>query len=206
MIQNRIENQVLKFIRSCGPLSIPEISYLIQNDNICLLLLDFESIQSKKTLKKIIKKSLRNLMQKRNLREYICDTGYKTRYGIPEKSMPDFTPLKLRLRIILRQCNECISWLIEYNYKFKHLTPYFCNLRKEKDDIVLKCYDYEDLKYIFYNYLFLGVFDNGKLRFPYKNNRTHVPELIIASKILRKKNQIYKNRKYSKYYFEEVFI
>lgn len=206
MIQNKLVHQVLKFIRSCGPLSVPEMIHLIQNDNLSLLSLDFESIQSKDVLNKKIKKCLKNLLENKNIREFTCDTGYKKRYGIPEVSIPDATPLKLRLRINLIECKECISWVIEFNDKFKHLTPFYCNRRKLEDDIGLNYYDYEALKYIFYNYLFLGVFDKGKLRFPYKNNKTHDPELLIASKILKEKNPIYKNRNYLKYYFKEVFV
>ena len=202
----KLKGLVLKYIRICGPLSIPELVYLIENDNYSFLILDYEIFNSKDMLKKYIRQSLKKLFKSEEIRIYQCQSGYKERYGIFEKSIPIQIPLKLTLKINLEKCQECLSWVVNYNDKYKHLTVYFCKSRETTDEVHLKYYDYEGLKFILYKYFLLGIFEKGKLRLPFKNNKTYNPELIIASKIFRSKNLEYKNRKYLKFNFKKEFI
>ena len=202
MNDTELADNILEILRSIGPMSIQEILYLLTNDNIWILKLNPSDIQSKENLEKNITNQIKKLAREEKIREYICETGYRRRYGIPEMNVSKDIPLQLDLKIALKKCSECLSWVINYTEKCKHMALYSCNIRKNIDDSHLNVIEYDNKMYVIYKSFFLGVFDRNKLRLPYKNNRNHIPELFIASKLA--KNQNINSREYLKLSFQEV--
>jgi len=200
MNENKINEVILDLVNTYGPLSVPEMIYSIQNN--ILYSIDLSSNKNKQITDYDIQKVLNSLIENKKIREFVCDTGYKRRYGIPELD----TSFKLSLKIEKKICPECGCWIIIYFKKVKHLEAFFCASRLNSDtkDIVL-CNYKAKIKFIIYENLFLGVIDNGVLRLPKVDRFSKIPELIIASKICMRKGKnknLFKNLKFN---FQEVF-
>ena len=132
MIRPKFIDNILEVIRTIGPMAIQEIIYLFLNDNFWILALNSNDISSSNRFQKKIQASINELVRQRKICEYLCDTGYRRRYGVPELDISLEIPLKLELNICLEKCRDCISWVINYSNKKKHLSFYSCNLRQKK--------------------------------------------------------------------------
>jgi len=130
MSNKELDKVILESIYTFGPLAIPEILYLFRNFFEWSFKLDFNDIS--KLNKNIILKNLNLLKKENKIREYLCDTGYRRRFGVSKLPFSVEFPLKLRLKIELKKCPNCLSWVIEYFNITKHLSLFSCDVRKKK--------------------------------------------------------------------------
>ena len=197
-----IKNELIELIKSHGPLAIPEITYIISEDPILFLKANLE-ITSLKIIKKRIKLELNELVNDQNIKHFECDSGYKIRYGMPNVHLDRNIPMRLKPKIFLKKCNECLAFVITLSNQTKHMSCFFCNSRTQSDDDNFFFINYDDKKFILYKNFFLGVFDNGKIRLPFKSNKTHEPEFFIALKKYNKKKRSFRLNKYLKLNLKE---
>ncbi|KKM21801.1 hypothetical protein LCGC14_1631760 [marine sediment metagenome] len=197
-----IKNELIELIKSHGPLAIPEIAHIISEDPILFLKTTLD-ITSLKIIKKKIKLELRELVKEQKIKHFECDSGYKIRYGMPNPHLDRYIPMRVKPKIILKKCDECLAFIITLSNKIKHISCFFCNSRDQSDDANIYFLNYDDRKFILYQNFFLGVFDNGKIRLPFKNNKTHEPEFFIALKKFNKKIKSYRTNKYLKLNLKE---
>lgn len=193
MKTKNLKEIVLESILTFGPLAIPEILYLLRNHLEWVIRLRFNEFSnlSHKKIFSIIKK----LQEKKKLRDYICDSGYRKRFGISKIPISVNYPLRLKLVVNLEKCPICLSWVIIYFDKKKHLFPFFCENRKKENCSELKFYNHNEKIYLIYKNLFLGIFDDGKLRLPKRDFIAKKPEIFIAMDLVNnKKNSIIKNK------------
>ena len=180
-----LKKVILEAIRSYGQISVQELLYLFIEDSkwIVKILKEFDS---KESFKSKIKKCLTLLIREENVREYICDSGYKRRYGIPELDLPKRIQLKLREYPKIKNCKECYFSVIVYNTKRRHTLPYLCSSRKNEDSTHLKIiFNGSNVRFVMFKSIFLGVLEKNTLRLPFKNNKNHVPEFFLAIKKLK---------------------
>jgi len=169
---------ILESIHTFGPLAIPEISYLFNTYIEWIFKLDFKDYSNLKQER--VSKILSKLQEKKKIREFLCDSGYRRRFGIPKIPFSVDFPLKIMLNIKLIKCPTCLSWVIKYFDKTKHLFPFLCENRKNEDNSYIKFYNYKEKKYLIYKELFLGIFEKGVLRLPYRDFVVNKPELFVA--------------------------
>lgn len=203
MNENNLSNIILESIYQFGPLAVPEIKYLLKNYFSWKIKLGVETLFKLKNYD--ISKYLNKLTETRKIREYLCESGYSSRYGISKLPFTSEYPLKLNLKIKLKKCSECSSWIIEYHNKKRHLFYFSCKKRDEIDDGNILFIRYNNKYFTIYNNLFLGVFEEGILRFPFRDYSKKKPELFLAMDIINKKQK--SDEFYSlKMNFEEVII
>lgn len=179
MSVNDLKKQVLDALRFHGQMSIQEILYLFFEDHKWIVKIVRE-LESKELFVKKIARSLKQLIKEGNVREYLCNSGYRRRYGIPELSISKKIPLKLKEIPIIKNCEECHFPIIIYKNKIRHFFPYLCNMRKNNDDLDLKILNGSNRRFVLYKSIFLGVLDNNIIRLPFKDNRNQIPEFFIA--------------------------
>lgn len=198
MNEKQLDKSILDIISSFGPISVQEISYVIKSNIIhssALLLEELASINHHKILG-----SLRRLIKEKVVKQFRCNSGYENRYGFPD--LPLTTNLDLKIELV--QCQECPSWLIKYSDQYKHISSFFCSFRDNDSQKLVLYRNYDDVFFIIYNSLFLGVFDNGLIRLPGQDRRKEKPEIIVVSDIIKKKKHhgnIFENLKFN---FKEV--
>lgn len=202
MSLNNLKKVILDAIRYYGQLSVRELLFLFVEEPKWFVKI-FKNFDSKDNLKKKIMSCLRLLIREGNIREYICDSGYKRRYGIPEIDLPIKIQLKLKEYPYIKNCRECYFPIIVYKCKIKHILPYSCSVRKNEDNKYLKLILFNSkLRFVVYKSIFLGVIEKNQVRLPYKENRNHIPEFFIAIQKLKDMN----GRKYLRLKFREVII
>lgn len=79
--------------------------------------------------------------------------------------------------------------------KKKHLFSFLCKHKEREDNSLIKFFNYDEKIFITYKELFLGVFEKGILRLPYRDFILNKPELFIAIDIY---NRNCKNNKINK--------
>ncbi|MEJ2248664.1 MAG: hypothetical protein P8Y97_03270 [Candidatus Lokiarchaeota archaeon] len=183
MNENNLSNIILESIYQFGPLAVPEIKYLLKNYFSWKIKLGVETLFKLKNYD--ISKYLNKLTETRKIREYLCESGYSSRYGISKLPFTSEYPLKLNLKIKLKKCSECSSWIIEYHNKKRHLFYFSCKKRDEIDDGNILFIRYNNKYFTIYNNLFLGVFEEGILRFPFRDYRISSKKYNLISKFLK---------------------
>ena len=195
MNQNNFKKTIIDALRTFGPLSFPELKYIFKNDISWNVKIENEYLFIKDGYN--IKKMLKDLSKEENIRRYECNTGYKYRYGISKISVKLDIPVKLKLKIDKELCQYCLSWVVNYFDKSKHLNRFHCEKRDQIDCENFRILNDLDKKYIIYKELFLGVFQDGNLRLPFRDFSNNEPEFFRAIKIYsRNKNEkLYSNLK-----------
>ena len=203
MNNQEAKNCILSALRHFGYLSFPEMLYLFKNHILWSLKLN--TYQFLEDNGSELNMFLKSLHRKENIRRFKCESGYKWRYGLSTKPIGLDIPLKLKLKIKLQKCLECSSWVIKYYKERKHLSGFFCREREECESKTVQLINYHHKKFIIFKNLLLGVFENNKLRLPFRDFIDNIPELYIALKIMAKKSdeKWYHNLKLS---LEEVLI
>jgi len=184
MSSKELGTLILESIHTFGPLAIPEISYLFNNYFEWIFKVDFKD--SSNLNQERVSKILNKLHEKKKIREYLCDSGYRRRFGISKIPFSIDFPLNLRLNIKLIKCPTCLSLIIKYFDKSKHLFPFLCENRENKDNSNIEFYSHKEKKYLIYKELFLGIFEKGVLRLPYRDYAVNKPELFIAIDLYNK--------------------
>lgn len=100
-----------------------------------------------------ISKNLKILKKKKKIREYICDSGYRRRYGISKLAFSIDFDLKLQLNIDLKKSPNCLSWIIEYfekklrakPLKVLQFSPTICTVSHFNSQMYTKNYIYFNL-------------------------------------------------------------
>lgn len=183
-----LKKVILEAIRFYGQMSVQELLYLfIENPKwIVKILKEFDS---KEHLKSKIKRCLTLLIREGHIREYVCDSGYRRRYGIPELDLPKRIQLKLKEYPKIKNCKECYFSVIVYNNKRRHILPYSCSTRKNEDNPHLNVvFIGSNIRFVVYKSIFLGILEENNIRLPFKNNKNHIPEFFIAIKKLKNVN------------------
>lgn len=201
MSVNRLKKKVLEVLYLFGQMSKQEMEYLFL-ENYSWIVKIAKEFESRKLFKRRLEKCFKLLIKEGNIREYLCDSGYRRRYGIPELPLSNKIQLKLKQYPKIEKCGECHFPIVIYKNKFKHLLPYFCDIRKNSDNVDLRVMNSSNIKFIFFKSSFLGVLDKNKIRLPFKDHKDHKPEFFIALEIYRKK---YKKKKLT-LRFQEVVV
>jgi len=174
-----LKKPVLEALWFYGQMSIQELLYLFLEDYLWIVKIAKE-LESKTLLEKKIEKCLKQLIREENIREYLCDSGYRRRYGIPKLPISKKIPLKLREFPKMKICKECHFPVVVYKNKIKHILPYHCSIRKNDDDKYLRVINGSDRRYVLYKSKLLGVLDKNSIRMPFKDNKNHIPEFFLA--------------------------
>lgn len=177
-----LKKPVLEALRFFGQMSIQELLYLFTEDYSWIVKIAKE-FESKALFKKKIEKCLKQLIREENIREYLCDSGYRRRYGILNQLISKIfkkIPLKLIGFPKMKICKECHFPVVVYKNKIKHILPYHCSIRKNDDDRYLKVVNGSDRRYVLYKSKLLGVLVKNSIRMPFKDNKNHIPEFFLA--------------------------
>jgi len=184
MSSKELGTLILDSIHTFGPLAIPEISYLFNNYFEWIFKVDFKDFSNINQDR--VSKILSKLQEKKKVSEFLCGSGYRRRFGISKIPFSVNFPLNLKLNIKLIKCPICLSWIVQYFNKIKHIFPFLCENRKNKDNSCIEFYNYKEKKYLIFRELFLGIFEKGVLRLPYRDYAVNKPELFIAIDLYNK--------------------
>jgi len=203
MNQNKFNKIIVNALRTFGPLSFPEIKYIFKHDISWNVKIKNQHLFRKDGYE--IKKMLKDLSKEEKIRRYECDTGYKYRYGISKISLRLDIPMKLELKIDKQLCQYCLSWVVNYFNKSKHINRFHCEKRDQIDCKSFMILNDLDKKYIIFKELFLGVFQGGNLRLPFRDFSNNEPEFFRAIKLYsrNKDKKLYSNLKLN---FQEFMI